>query len=48
MKFGQFTEYNMRKNFLKKSKLSLSLDQYPKVLYSFFLLYAKLRVIEIY
>ena len=65
MKFGQFIEYNMRKNFLKKSysmcggesivrlfskksKLSLSLDQYPKVLYSFFLLYAKLRVIEIY
>ena len=31
-----------------KLKLSLSLDQKPKVLYSFFLVYPKLRVIEIY
>ena len=29
-------------------KLSLSLDQQPKVLYSLLLLYPKLRVIEIY
>ena len=31
-----------------KLKLSISLDQYSKVLYSFSLLYAKLRAIEIY
>ena len=31
----------------KKSKLSISLDQYRKVLSSFFLLYANLRAIEI-
>ena len=34
--------------FLKKSKLSISLNQYSKVLYNLFLLYAKLRAIEIY
>ena len=34
--------------FSKKSKLSVSLDQYSKVLYSLFLLYAKLRAIEMY
>ena len=34
--------------FSKKSKLSISLDQHSKVLYSLFLLYAKLRAIEIY
>ena len=33
--------------FFKKSKLSISLDQYFKVLYSLFLLFAKLRTIEI-
>ena len=32
----------------KKSKLSKSLDQQHKVLHSLFLLYAKLRAIEIY
>ena len=32
----------------KKSELSISLDQCSKVLYSLFLLYAKLRAIEIY
>ena len=64
MKFGQLIEYNMRKNFAKKSytkcvgdtiprplskksKSSLSLDQYCKVLNSLFLLYANLRAIEI-
>ena len=31
----------------KKSKLSISLDQYCKVSNSFFLLYANLRAIEI-
>ena len=34
--------------FFKKSKLSLSLDQLSKFLYRLFLLYAKLRAIEIY
>ena len=34
--------------FSKKSKLSISLDQYSKVLYSLFLFYEKLRAIEIY
>ena len=36
------------RHFSKKSKLSLSPDQEFKVLYSLFLLYAKLRAIEIY
>ena len=34
--------------FSEKSKLRVSPDQYSKVLYSSFLLYAKLRAIEIY
>ena len=34
--------------FSEKLKLSISLDQEFKVLYSLFLLYAKLRTIEIY
>ena len=34
--------------FSEKLKLSISLDQKSKVLYSLFLLYAKLRAIEIY
>ena len=34
--------------FSGKLKLRLSLDQYTKVLYSLFLLYPKLRAIEIY
>ena len=33
--------------FSKKSKLGISLDQYSKFLYSLFLLYARLRSIEI-
>ena len=33
--------------FSKKSELSISLDQWSEVLYSLFLLYAKLRAIEI-
>ena len=32
--------------FFKKSKLSISLDQYSKVLYILFLLFAKLSTIE--
>ena len=36
------------KLFSEKLKLSISLDQWSKVLYSLFLLYAKLRAIEIY
>ena len=36
------------RTFSEKLKLSLYLDQYSKVLYSLFLLYAKLRAIEIY
>ena len=32
--------------FSKKSKLSISLDQYSKILYILFLLFAKLRNIE--
>ena len=32
--------------FLKKSKLSIFLEQYSKVLYILFLLFAKLRTIE--
>ena len=32
--------------FLKKSKLSMSPDQYSKVLYVLFLLFAKLRTIK--
>ena len=36
------------RSFSGKLKLSISLDQYSKVLYSFSLLYAKLRAIEIY
>ena len=44
-KFGGETILRL---FSKKSKLSLSLDQYSKVLYSLFLFYAKLTAIEIY
>ena len=34
--------------FFKKSKLAIFLDQQSKFLYSLFLLYAKVRTIEIY
>ena len=36
------------KPFSEKLKLSISLDQYSKVLYSLFLQYTKLRAIKIY
>ena len=55
MKFGQLIECNMRNIFLEKSytkfgklKLSMSLDQQSKVLYSFLLLHGKLSAIEKY
>ena len=40
-------ETNLRP-FSEKLKINISLDQYSKVLYSWFLLYAKLRAIETY
>ena len=45
IKFGGET---VSRTFSKKSKLSISLDQLPKVLYSLLLLYAKLRATKIY
>ena len=36
------------KPFSKKSKLSISLDQWSKVLHSLFILYAKLKAIEVH
>ena len=56
IKYGQLKEYNMINIFLEKSyikcgeksKLSVSLDQLSKILYSLFSLHAKLRAIEIY
>ena len=45
IKYGGETS---RRTFSEKLKLSIYLDQYSKVLYSLFLLYAKLRAIEIY
>ena len=46
-----YTKYSgetIPKPFSEKSKLSISLDQQPKVLYILFLLYTKLTTIEIY
>ena len=45
-----YTKYGgetIRRPFLNNSKLSISLDQYYKVLYILFLLFAKFRTIEI-
>ena len=39
---------NIPRPYSKKSELNISLDQYSKVLYSLFLLYPKLRTIEIH
>ena len=36
------------KPFPKKSNLGISLGQYSKILHSLFILYAKLRAIELY
>ena len=41
-----YGEETIPRPFFKKSKLSISLDQYSKVLYILFLLFAKLRTIE--
>ena len=58
MKFGQSIEYNMRNIFLEKlythvaeklfPDLFLKRNQWSNVLYRVFLLYVKLRTIEIY
>ena len=45
--YTKFVAKTITKPLSKKSKLSVSLDQYFKVLNSFFLLYATLRAIEI-
>ena len=48
-KFGQLIHKMWWRNFshFKKSKLSISLNQYSKVLYILLLLFGKLRSIEI-
>ena len=53
MKFGQLIEYKCGGDtipslFSRKSKLRISLYQMPKVLSNLFLLYTKLRTIEIH
>ena len=45
---AEFGGETISRPFPKISKLSISLDQQSKVLYSLFLLYAKLRATEIY
>ena len=44
----KYREETSPRPFPEKLKLSISLDQWSKVLYSLFSLYAKLRAIEIY
>ena len=46
--YTKYDEETIPELLLKKSKLSTSVDQLSKVLYSLFLLYGKLRAIEIY
>ena len=46
--YAKFGEETIPRPFPEKSKLSISLAQYSKVLYSLFLLYVKLKAIEIY
>ena len=46
--YTKYGEETIPELLLKKSKLSTSVDQLSKVLYSLFLLYGKLRAIEIY
>ena len=48
MKFGQLIEYNMRTNVYKKSYTICDGETIPRPFYSLLLLYAKLRVIEVY
>ena len=48
---NSYTKYGgetIPRPFSEKSKVSIPLDQYCKVLYSFFLLYAKVTTIELY
>ena len=45
--FTKCGEETSPRPYSEKSKLSISLDQYSKVLYNLFLLYAKLRAIKI-
>ena len=49
IKFGQLIHKMWWRNYshCEKSKLSISLNQYSKVLYFLFLLFCKLRAIEI-
>ena len=54
MKPGQLIEYNLRNSFLEKwyikvgrETISIPLNQYSKVLYILFLLFATLRTIKI-
>ena len=46
--YAKCGEETSPKPFSEKLKLNISLDQYSKVLYSLFSLFAKLRAIEIY
>ena len=46
--YAKFGGETIPRPFPEKSKLSISLAQYSKVLYSLFLLYVKLKAIEIY
>ena len=41
-------EETIPRPFSEKLKLNMSLDQWSKVLYRLFLLYAKLRIVELY
>ena len=41
-------EETIPRPFSEKLKLNMSLDQWSQVLYRLFLLYAKLRIVEIY
>ena len=46
--YTKYVEETIPRSFSKKSNLSISLDQQSKVLYSLFLLHAKLRAVTIY
>ena len=46
--YTKYAEEIIPRPFSKMSKLIISLDQLPKVLYSLFLFYANLRAIEIH
>ena len=46
--FRQFGAETIPRLFTKKSKLSISLDQQSKILYNLFILYVRMRAIEMY